>query len=105
MPTFALEEYVSGLTPDDLTVVVDRLREAARQASDPLDAIRHLHSLYIAEDEMCLHVFTGSGPLAVRAVGDRVGISIERIVGVVDQGSDQARPQGGTGMIEGGSST
>jgi hypothetical protein len=97
MPTFALEEYVNGLTPDDLVVVVDRLREAARQASEPMDAIHHLHSLYIAEDEMCLHVFTGSGPRAVRAVGDRVGISIERIVGVVDQCADQAPPRGGTG--------
>src|SRR5262245_8740467 len=81
---FVIETYLSRARASDLEVVTGRLRDAiAALTIDPAGTdspVRWLHSYFLAEDEMCLHVVEAVSVEAAVRVSDAAGLIAERVV-------------------------
>jgi hypothetical protein len=72
--SFLIESYF--VTRD--AVEVEALARRAR-AVETTDAIRHLGSVVLLEDEVCLHVFEAPSAAALRRASEQVGLPCERV--------------------------
>jgi hypothetical protein len=77
MAHYVVETYMSRLSPQALDETVAMARRAAEEAPD--SGVRHVRSVFLAEDEMCFHIFEAPSIDAVRHVSERAGIVSERI--------------------------
>ena len=75
---YLVETYVAGGTVDPSTTA--RAREAAEKLSRPGEAVRHLRSILLPEDETCFHLFEGEALQAVERVSEAAGLGRGRIV-------------------------
>lgn len=75
MPRFAVEAYATHLVWSEREGFADRARAAVRETR-----VRYLGSLFVPEDEICLHLFEGPSAASVGTVCTRAGFSFERIV-------------------------
>ena len=76
---YLVETYVASGTVD-LPGTTARAREAAEKLSRPGEAVRHLRSILLPEDETCFHLFEGESLQAVERVSEAAGLGRGRIV-------------------------
>jgi hypothetical protein len=82
MPNFVVERYRSRSDPDSLRAVAERLAAGARRETPQGVSVRHVHTIFLPEDETCLHLFEADSEAEVRAVARRACIEIDRLVAV-----------------------
>lgn len=80
MATFLAEMYVPRGRAGERAALDRRARAAAAALSAEGTPVRHLRSLFVPDDEMCLHFFEAPATDAVAEVSRRGGYSYERIV-------------------------
>lgn len=85
MGDFVLELYLPRLDEADFARAVDRVRAAADavSGSDRGQQVRHLHSIFVPEDETCFHVFSADSVDGVRLVADHAAVPVQRIAKAV----------------------
>jgi hypothetical protein len=81
MPVFVVERYLPALTPDGVRAQA-RL-ETELLATGP-EVVRHVHTTYLYDDELCFSVFEAPSIDAVRRANDRAAMPYERITEAVD---------------------
>jgi hypothetical protein len=84
MATFVAEIYVPRGPGGERAALDGRVRAAAAALSAEGTSVRHLRSVFVPEDEMCLHFFEAPATDAVVAVSRRALFSYERIVETVE---------------------
>jgi hypothetical protein len=81
---FVVETYLSRARASELEEVASRLREASAALTiDPTRTdppVRWLRSYFVAEDEMCLHVFEAASLEAAIRASELAGLKAERVV-------------------------
>ena len=80
MPNFVVERYRSNSDPDSLRTVAARLNAGARQVSPDGTSVRYVDTIFLPDDETCLHLFEAASEADVRAVTRRARIEVDRIV-------------------------
>jgi hypothetical protein len=77
MPTYLVERY--------LPAAAAPAEEAASAApAEPGSTVRHVHTTFVPEDEVCFHVFEAPSREALTAALHRAAIAYERVVEAVD---------------------
>ena len=79
MPNYLVERYRSRSDPDSLRAVADRLVAGARSAA-PLGYVRYVYTIFVPEDETCLHLFEADSEADVRAVARQAGLEVDRLL-------------------------
>ena len=78
MTRFLVEAYTPA------SVAIAELEARARRAADDLAEggtdVRYVHAIFVAEDELCLHLLDAGSLEAANALVRRAGISPDRIV-------------------------
>jgi len=75
-----VERYRSRSDPDSLCSVADRLAEGARRVSQEGTSVRYVETIFLPDDETCLHTFEADSAADVQAVFRSAGIDFDRIV-------------------------
>jgi hypothetical protein len=87
MRTFVAEQYL----PADGAETAARGAAAARSAADQLSregvAVEFVRSIFIPEDETCIHLYLADSIEAVQAVAGRAALSLERVAEAVSWAS------------------
>lgn len=78
MPSFAAERYLPGSTDADRAADVAQVRAAREQMS--LLGVRHVRSLIVPADEMCMHLFDADREADVIVAYRRARLTYDRIV-------------------------
>lgn len=81
-----VETYLSKVRPGDLEGAVARARAAATELAGAGVPVRHLRSVFLSEDEVCLHFFRAPSMSDVQEVLVRAGLEFERIGPAVTAG-------------------
>jgi Protein of unknown function (DUF4242) len=89
--TFVVERYLPSIETDQLVVLLDEVRRAARSMTEAGVPIRLLESLHLPSDETCFSLFDAPSADALAEAHRRAGISFDRIVAAV-QVADDADP-------------
>lgn len=79
MPTYLVERYVPGMRLDRIREGVGRCRQAAVAMRAAGLAVRHVQSLVLVEDELCLCRFTATSADLVEQVNRRGDFAYSRI--------------------------
>ena len=78
MTRFLVEAYTPA------SVAIAELEARARRAADDLAEggtdVRYVHAIFVAEDELCLHLLDAATVEDANALIQRAGISPDRIV-------------------------
>jgi hypothetical protein len=85
MRSYLVELYQPAASSDG-RASVERARAAAAELTSEGTAVRYLRSIFIPEDETCLHLFEGASVEAIRELSRRAAIDYDRIVEIVDDG-------------------
>jgi uncharacterized protein DUF4242 len=75
--TYLVEVYMPATV--DVAEVESRVREAAAELARPKAELRYLRSIFVPDDELCMHLFDADSVEAVSEVTHRAGISADRI--------------------------
>jgi hypothetical protein len=78
VPAFLVEGYLATKNPAELEAVAGRAR-----AVEAGEAIRYLGSLFLADDEICFHVFEAPSFAALLNASERAGLAHDRVVETV----------------------
>ena len=89
--TFVVETYLPRGRVGERSTLDGRARTAAESLSAEGTPVRHVRSVFIPEDEICLHFFEAAAPEAVIEVSRRARIQYERIVEAVELTSSRPR--------------
>lgn len=81
MRVFVVERYLPALTPDDVQAQAQRETDVL---STGADAVRHLRTTYLCDDELCFSVFEAASIDLIRQANDRSDMPYERITEAVD---------------------
>jgi hypothetical protein len=84
MPDFVVERYRSTSDTDSLRALADRIAAGARRETAGGASVRYVRTIFLPEDETCLHLFEADSEEDVRSVARRACIEIDRLV-VVEQ--------------------
>jgi hypothetical protein len=76
---YLVETYVASGNVD-LAATTERARGAAETLTRSGQAVRHLRSILLPEDETCFHLFEGESRQAVERVSEAAGLGRGRIV-------------------------
>jgi hypothetical protein len=79
---YLVESYVPRLGEADCHDAASRARSVADELSRNGMSVRYLHSLFVAEDETCFHVFEALSVDAVAEASRRAELAHARIVPV-----------------------
>ena len=79
---YLVESYVPRLAEAECNVVASRARSVADELSRNGTSVRYLHSLFVAEDETCFHVFEAASVEAVAEASRQAELAHARIVPV-----------------------
>jgi hypothetical protein len=80
MPNYVVERYRPSSDPQSLRSVADRLTAGAQHLSDEGTAVRYMDTIFLPDDETCLHLFEAGSEADVRAVARRAGVEVDRVV-------------------------
>jgi Protein of unknown function (DUF4242) len=80
MPTYLVERYLPGMTPELMAAAARNARQAAERISTGGTAVRYLQSTYLPQDETCFCLFEASSAVAVAAANEAARMPFERIV-------------------------
>jgi hypothetical protein len=84
MPSYLVEHYLASTGDGVLQAAATNARGAAEALARAGTPIRYVRSMYVAEDELCFHVFEApSREAVVQAVG-RAGLADGRITETED---------------------
>src|SRR5579859_8260517 len=98
MRDFVGEQYLSAGDTD----VAARRARAARDACEQLvmagTRVRYVRSIFIPEDETCLHLYRAESIEAVRTAAAQASLALERVTeAIVDEGGGVHRDRSGGG--------
>ena len=79
MPTFIVERYLPGAALEELRAGISRCRLVAAEMRLEGRHVRHVGSVFVAEDELCLCRFTAPAPELVAEVNRRAAFDYARI--------------------------
>jgi len=79
MPNYVVERYRSRSDPDSLRAMADRLAAGARSEARH-GHVRYVHTIFVPEDETCLHLFEADSEAYVWAVARRAGLDVDRVL-------------------------
>jgi hypothetical protein len=93
MQNYLVEAYVPKGGERACSEAADRARRVSEELSGSGTSVRYLHSLFVAEDETCFHVFEGESLDAVAEVSRKAKLTQARIVPVTldTQGNPRER--------------
>lgn len=80
MTSYVVEAYLSRLCVEDLVALERRARRAAAAVTRAGQPVRYVRSVFLPEDETCLHFFEAASAEAVGQATKRAEIPFERIV-------------------------
>jgi hypothetical protein len=80
VPTFLVERYLPGMSPDGIRAGVARTRDAAETMRVEGFEIRHRATFVVAEDDLCLCRFTATSPDLVAEACRRAAFPYARIL-------------------------
>ncbi len=84
MPSYLVESYLSRARPEELATTTNQARQAAEAMCGEGIPVRHVRTTFLAEDEVCLHLFEAPSPEAAGEASRRAAIAYERIVEAVE---------------------
>jgi hypothetical protein len=84
MPRYLVESYLPRTRAAQLASTKERARRSAEAMSDEGVSVRHVRSTFLADDEVCLHLFDAPSAGAVEEVSRRAAIEYDRIVEAVE---------------------
>jgi len=84
MPRYLVESYLSRTRTAELAPTKDRARRSAEAMRAEGIFVRHVRSTFLAEDEVCLHLFDAPSAGAAEEVSRRAEIEYDRIVEAVE---------------------
>jgi hypothetical protein len=79
MAGYVVETYLSRQGARDLRLIEERVHRAAEDLTREGMHVRHVQSVFVPDDEMCLHFFDAVSAADVRAAGERAAIAFDRI--------------------------
>jgi len=79
MPTFIVERYLPGAALEELRAGISRCRLVAAEMRSEGRHVRHVGSVFVAEDELCLCTFTAPAPEMVAEVNRRADFAYAQI--------------------------
>lgn len=77
MATFLVERYLVGWTSEEVRLLTDRI--ARNHLVFKQLGVRHVYSMAVTSDEMCLCVFEGPTADAVRHANESAGFPCDRV--------------------------
>lgn len=87
MTTYLVEAYTTKLDEPGRRGLAAAARAAAETVTREGVLIRYLGSIFVLEDEMCLHLFNAASAEAIRQANGRRTFGCERIVEIVEMRS------------------
>jgi hypothetical protein len=84
MPSYLVESHLALTRGPELAAAASRARRAAEVMSAEGTAVRHVRSTFLAEDEVCLHLFEAPSAEAAHEVSRRAAIAYDRITEAVE---------------------
>lgn len=87
MPNFLAESYLARSRVHELAATSERARAALDALARNGIAVRYLHSTFVPEDELCLHVLEAPSLTIAKDALRRAEITFERLVEAVEGGS------------------
>jgi hypothetical protein len=85
MPNYLLEHYLPRSGDGVLREAAAHARSAAEALAQAGTPIRHVRSMYVAEDELCFHVFEAPSREAVVEAVSRGGLTRGRITEEIEE--------------------
>jgi Nickel responsive protein SCO4226-like len=82
--SYLAESHLPRIRRSELQDAASRARVAAEELASEGWRVRHLHTTFVPEDEMCLHVFEASSIDAVNEAMRRAALAADRIVEAVE---------------------
>ena len=77
MTTYLVEAYMPATV--DVAEVESRVRAAAAELAESEAEVRYLRSIFVPDDELCMHLVDAASKEAVSELARRAGISADRI--------------------------
>jgi Protein of unknown function (DUF4242)/Putative mono-oxygenase ydhR len=94
--SYLVELYLSRAGSDGADGTAERARSTAEAMAREGLPIRWLRAIFVPEDETCFYLFEAGSAELVRAVGERAGISFDRVLEAneseVSPGSEDSGP-------------
>jgi hypothetical protein len=78
--SYLAESHLPRIRRGEVPEAADRARLAAEALSLEGWRVRHLHTTFVPEDELCLHVFEAASAEAVNEAMRRAALAADRIV-------------------------
>jgi len=79
MAQYVVETYLSKVGPERFEASTARMRRAVEELRDEGVHVWHLRSVFLADDETCMHFVEAPSLDAVRTLSERAGIASFRI--------------------------
>lgn len=83
MREFVAEQYLAAAGRAEAAVRADAARRAAEQLSGEGTPVEFVRSIFIPEDETCLHLYRAGSIEAVRAAAARASLRLDRVAEAV----------------------
>ena len=83
MPTYLVERYWPGVTSELLLEALKRGRQVIEQMSEGGTSVRDIGCILIPGEEVVFSVYEAPSATAVRALNERAGIPVSRIVDAI----------------------
>jgi hypothetical protein len=93
MREFVAEQYLPASGADAAVKLAGAARRAAEQLTSEGTPIRFVRSIFIPEDETCLHVYQADSVETVRTAVARASLPLDRVAeAIVNAGAVDDRP-------------
>jgi hypothetical protein len=83
MPEFVGEQYISRTDPTAVRHSVGAARRAAKQVTRDGASVRLVGSVFVPDDETCIHLYEADSIQCVRRAAAYAGLRLERIAPAV----------------------
>jgi hypothetical protein len=84
MPSYLVESYLARTRIGELAATTSLARQAAEAMCAEGISVRHVRSTFLAEDEVCLHLFEAPSAEAAGEVSRRAAIAYDRITEAIE---------------------
>jgi len=84
MPSYLVESSLARTRAAELAATASRARWAAEAMCEEGVLVRHVRSAFLAEDEVCLHLFEAPSAEAAGEASRRAAITYDRITEAVE---------------------
>lgn len=88
MSVFVVERFLPKLTGADVSAQARRETEVVAAGRT---GIRHLRTVYLPDDELCLSLFEAPSLQALQRVNDQAGMACERISAAIEVATETRR--------------